>query len=72
MNNMNVILLPASEQYTPEQALGHAMIRGLTDVLICGYDEDHDLVVLSSKMTRAEGLYMTEKAKEWCMHGGLE
>ena len=72
MNNMKVIELPASVNFTPEQALHHALQRDLTDVLICGYDEDRDLVVLSSKMTRAEGLFMTEKAKEWCMHGGLE
>jgi hypothetical protein len=39
---------------------------------VLGYDEDGDLFVRSSKMNRAEGLFMTEKAKEWTMYGGLE
>jgi len=76
MNNPNVISLPASVNYTPEQALLSAldMCREgrLTDVLVLGYDEDGHLVVRSSKMTRAEGLFMAEKAKDWTMNGGLE
>lgn len=76
MNNKNVISLPASVNYTPEQALLSAldMCREgrLTDVFILGYDEDGELFVRSSKMTRAEGLFMAEKAKQWTMFGGLE
>lgn len=76
MNNQKVISLPASVNYTPEQALLSAldMCREgrLTDVMVLGYDEDGDLFVRSSKMTRAEGLFMAEKAKDWTMHGGLE
>ena len=26
----------------------------------------------SSKLTRAEGLFMVKKAEQWCMVGGLE
>lgn len=76
MNNEKVIALPASVNYTPEQALKSALdmcTNGrLTDVMVIGYDEDGDLIVRSSKMTRAEGLFMTKKAEEWTMYGGLE
>lgn len=76
MNNEKVVSLPASVNYTPEQALRSALdmcANGkLTDVLVIGYDEDGDLFVRSSRMTRAEGLFMAKKAEEWTMHGGLE
>jgi len=72
MNNTKVIDLPASTNYTPELALAQALKYNLTDVLIVGYDIDRDLVVLSSRMTRAEGLFMVKKAEEWTMYGGLE
>ena len=67
MNNKNVIALPASVNYTPEQALHSALKANLTDVMVLGYDEDGELFVRSSKMTRAEGLFMTERAREWSM-----
>lgn len=72
MNNQKVIELPASTNYTAEQALQSALKADLTDVLILGYDQDGDLFVRSSKMTRAEGLFMVKKAEQWCMVGGLE
>ena len=72
MNNTRVIELPASTNYTAEQALQSALKADLTDVLIMGYDQDGDLFVRSSRMTRAEGLFMVKKAEEWTMHGGLE
>lgn len=72
MNNTKVIELPASTNYTAEQALQSALKADLTDVLILGYDQDGDLFVRSSKMTRAEGLFMVKKAEQWCMVGGLE
>ena len=76
MNNKNVIALPASVNYTPEQAL-LSMLEfcrkdNLSDVMVIGYEADGELIVRSSKMTRAEGLFMAEKAKEWTMYGGLE
>ena len=58
--------------YTPEQALHSALKADLTDVMIIGYDQDGDLFVRSSKMTRAEGLFLTKKAEEWSMHGGQQ
>ena len=70
MNNENVISLPASTNYTAEQALQSALQMELTDVMIIGYDFEGCLFVRSSKMTRAEGLFMAEKAKHWAMTGG--
>lgn len=72
MNNLKVIQLPASVNYTAEQALHSALKADLIDVMVIGYDEDGELFVRSSKMTRAEGLFMVEKAREWSMYGGLE
>jgi hypothetical protein len=70
MNNEKVIHMQPSTNHTAEQALNQALKYDLTDVMIIGYDVDGDLVVLSSKMTRAEGLFMVKKAEEWSMYGG--
>ena len=72
MNNEKVISLPASTNYTPEQALQSALQMELTDVMVIGYDFEGELFVRSSKMTRAEGLFMVRKAEEWSMYGGTE
>jgi hypothetical protein len=74
MNNTDVIALPASKNFQPDQALKSAMDMGvrLTDVLVVGYDKDGVLFVRSSRLSRAEALFMLEKAKEWAMYGGLE
>jgi len=72
MNNENVISLPASENYTAEQALQSALQMELTDVMVIGYDFEGELFIRSSKMTRAEGLFMAKKAEEWSMYGGTE
>ena len=71
MNNEKIIELPASVNYTPEQALASALKADLTDVIVLGYDQDGDLFVRSSKLTRAEGLFMVKKAEQWCMEGGI-
>ncbi len=70
MYNEKVITLPASTNYTAEQALQSALKMPLTDVMVIGWGEDGELFVRSSKMTRAEGLYMAEKAKHWAMYQG--
>lgn len=70
MNNKNVISLPASSNYQPEQALASAQQMELTDVLIVGYDTDGFLFVRSSNMTCAEALFLLEKAKVWALSGG--
>lgn len=73
MNNTNVIALPASTNFRPDQALKSTMDMGerVTDVLIVGYDEDGVLFVRSTHLSRAEALFLLEKAKEWAMYGGL-
>lgn len=70
MNNMKVIALPASTNFTPDQALNSALSLGMADALIVGYDEDGVLVVRSSRMTCAEAVFLLEKAKNWAMSGG--
>jgi hypothetical protein len=72
MNNEKVIALPASTNYTAEQALQSALQMELTDVMVIAYDFEGELFVRSSRMTRAEGLFMAEKAKQWAMNGGEE
>ena len=52
--------------------LQSALQMELTDVMIIGYDFEGCLFVRSSKMTKAEGLFMAEKAKHWAMTGGEE
>lgn len=72
---MNVIAMPASANFTAEQALQSALSYQtlgvpLTDVLIVGYDQKGELVLRSSHMTCAEALFMLEKAKQWAITGG--
>lgn len=71
MNNKNVIALPASASFTPEQALRSALefVRGdnLTDVLVIGYDSDGILIIKSSKMSRCDAIFLLEKAKQWVL-----
>jgi hypothetical protein len=67
MNNKNVIALPASTNFKPHQALESALqFENLTDVLIVGY-VDGGLFTRSSHMTRAEALFLLEKARDWVM-----
>jgi hypothetical protein len=69
MKNKNVTFLPPSENYNVEQALNSALnIGSLTDILIVGYDEDGDLFIRSSYMTRAEAVFLLEKAKQWAFN----
>jgi hypothetical protein len=76
MNNKNVIRLPASENFTPELAIKHVMslceAGHVADILMVGYDDENDLITFSSHMTRAEAVFLLEKAKEWAMYGGLK
>lgn len=68
MNNQNVISMPASTSFTPEQALESAKSVALTDVLIIGYDADGALFVRSSRLTRAEALFLLEKGRDYVMY----
>jgi hypothetical protein len=70
VRNKNVISLPATESFTPELALKSALDLEMSDVLCIGYLED-ELVVRSSRMSRADALFLLEKAKLWTLEGGL-
>lgn len=72
MNNTNVISLPATTTFKPEQALNSALSLDLSDVLIIGYDAEGALAVRSSNMTCAEALFLLERAKAWALNGGQE
>ena len=54
-----IIDLP-SNNMTVKQALESAMRLDLSDVLILGYDAEGGLKVRSSRMTRAQALYLAE------------
>ena len=67
----NVISLPASEHFNPEQALQSAVqlaeVGKVSEVLILGYDENDSLIVRSSHMDRKSALYLLEEAKYYIM-----
>ena len=68
VNNRKVVHLPATTTMTPEQALASAMSLNLTDVLIVGYDENGELAVRSSRLNRAEAVFLMERAKNWALY----
>jgi len=65
----DVLVLPGSTSYTPVQALDSAKKFNFSDVMIIGY-EDGDLIIRSSRLSRAEALWMLECAKIHAMDTG--
>jgi hypothetical protein len=63
----NIISLPASAHMTPKQTLASMQDFTLQDVLIIGVDNDDNLLVRSSRMTKAEAMWLLEKAKGWAL-----
>lgn len=62
----NVIRMPVSStSFTPKQALLTALDDDLEDVIITGYAQDGELTIRSSKLTRAEALFLLTKASRW-------
>lgn len=63
----NILALPPSDTFTPQQALRSALEfadnDNLQDVLIVGYDGNGDLLVRSSKLDRKEALWMAEQLR---------
>jgi hypothetical protein len=55
---------PAHPNMTVDQALESARLRGLSSVLIVGYDPEGNLVVRSSHMSRNEALWLAVKAQQ--------
>lgn len=76
MNNAEVLRFPPSENMTPLMAVQSALTRcelgEVTDVLIVGYDSTNDFISFSSRMSRADAVFLLEKAKDWAIHGGKE
>ena len=70
----NLIRLPPTTTMNAEQALQSALVdaetKHLKDVLICGYDEDGDLYIRSSRLTCSEAFFMANKAMQWAESGG--
>lgn len=65
---MKLLQLPATTTYTVEQALDKAKSENLSDVLILGWDsETEELVVRSSRMDRANALWLAMKGQEWVL-----
>ena len=70
----NLIRLPPSTTMTAQQAIESALVdaesKHLTDVLICGYNDDGDLYIRSSRLTCAEAYFLASKAAIWAQNGG--
>lgn len=70
----NLIRLPPTTTMTAEQALQSALVdaesKHLTDVVICGYDEDGALYIRSSRLTCCESMFLLTKAMRWSENGG--
>lgn len=68
MSRDKVVDFPATSTMTVEQALSSALkADGLKDVVIIGEFSDGQLFVRSSRMSRAEALFMLEMGKRWSM-----
>lgn len=67
MNDNKVIELPATETFEPEQAINSMLLQNCSDVLCIGY-ADGELVIRSSRLSRAEALFLLEKAKTWALY----
>lgn len=63
----DVLRFPPSSTLTVDQALDSAKQRGPKDVVVVGVTEDGDLITRSSRMTRAEALWIIEQARRWLL-----
>lgn len=63
MNQSNVVALPATSTMTVEQALASARQLEMQHCLIVGYDQQGDLAVRSSRMSRQDALWLMEQLK---------
>ena len=65
----DIISMPASETFTPEQALDSAKQASLSEIVIIGYDTDGNLFVRSSRMSCRDALWLTEQLKQYVLSG---
>lgn len=63
-----LIEFPATSTLTVAQALDSAKQADLSDVLICGYDNQGCLFVRSSRMDRKDALWIAEQLKIYAMN----
>jgi hypothetical protein len=66
----NVFGLPASATFNVDQALQYARHLNLTDVMIIGVDQEGELTVGSSRMTRKDALWLLAKLYHYVMDDG--
>lgn len=71
MSTDNVVSFPASENFTPEQALLSALefcrFDEPREVVVIGYDANGTLFVRSSKMSRRDALWIAEVFKQYAL-----
>jgi hypothetical protein len=69
MPEQQIERLPLSNSYTVGQAIAAAAgeASSLESVMILGHDLDGDLCVISSRLTRAEALWLIKEAEEHCL-----
>lgn len=60
----NIRQMPAATTFTPELALRSALDIDFNDVIAFGYDADGALIVRSSRMSRADALFLTELLRD--------
>lgn len=65
----NLAHLPLSANLNPEQALNTALQKDFKEVMICGFDNEGNFVSLNSKMSRRDGLWVIENAREFALFG---
>lgn len=63
----NIQELGPHHRMTVQQVLEYLLRNPPEDILVVGYDENGDLVHYSSKMTRAEALWLLEQSKINCL-----
>lgn len=66
----DILLMPASFTFTPEQALDSAKAADLDEVLVIGNDASGALFVRSSRMTCRDALWFAEKLRAYALSGG--
>lgn len=59
----NVEIMPASQNWTPEQALAHCAQLDFKDVLIIGVQQDGTMSVRASRMNGQLAVFLAEHAR---------
>lgn len=59
----NVVDLGPHCRMTVDETLDLCKRDNMTDVIVVGYDADDEVVIRSSKMSRADAVYLLEQAK---------